>query len=314
MVGEFMNKCSFCGQEKETLIKNSDALSVSICPECIIACTKILIDEKNNPNYMELSELIADLNGVIDERNRLRIISWNCHYGLNLKKYLVMKEYNPQVLIIQECTKADFEFIKNMWEYRNWYNDDMYSYDRGLGLAIFSNNCKINFTEFFNRKFRYMIPYEITWNDEKFVLFMIWINPVEKNNYIRHFYDAVDYYKTKGMLNEKSILIGDFNLFSNDKNNGKEKMEEKLYPLVNCTKGTQFSDTVTYFDSKYGYGINDLCFITNDIKNDYKIDINIPNEWDEKKDKEHHWKDLSDHSPIILDIKLKYTNSTANCT
>jgi hypothetical protein len=245
---------------------------------------------------------MADLMVKVDKKNCLRIVSWNCHYGLNIKKYLAMMEYNPQVLIIQECTKDDFEFIKNMWEYRNWYNDDMYSYERGLGLAIFSNDCKIGFTEYFNRKFRYMVPYEITWNDETFVLFTTWINPVGKNDYDKHFYDAIDYYKTKKMLNEKSILIGDANLFVNDKN--REKMEEKLYPLVNCTKGTQFSDAATYFHGESGYGINDLCFITNDIKNNYTIDINIPNEWDEKKDKEHHWKDLSDHSPIILDIKL----------
>jgi hypothetical protein len=182
--GSFERKCSFCGQEEKTLVANNDNRSF-ICPKCIIECASILVFEKYDPSDTELSELLDDLIGGTD-KNRLKILSWNCHYGLNLEKYLGIMTYKPEVLILQECTKNDFEFIKSMWEYGNWYNDAMYSNDQGLGLAILSNKCKINFTETFNRRFRYMIPYELTWNDERLTVFITWINPTDKNNYDEH--------------------------------------------------------------------------------------------------------------------------------
>jgi hypothetical protein len=50
-------------------------------------------------------------------------------------------------------------------------------------------------------------------------------------------------------------------------------------------------------------GLNDFCFVSEDIINKFKIDVNIPDEWDDERDKYHHWKGLSDHSPIIINIK-----------
>jgi exonuclease III len=296
----FERKCSFCGQEEKTLIGNTD--NRFICPKCITECAKILVSTKYDPFYMELSAPLDDVLGGIDIKNHLKILSWNCHYGLNLKKYLAIMEYKPEALILQECTKTDFEFIKSKWEYGNWYNDALYSHDRGLGLAILSNKCKINFTEIFNRKFRYVIPYELTWNDEGLVVFITWVNPTDKNNYDEHLYDAIDYYRNKGMLNEKSIVIGDFNTFVKD-DKGLKLLEEKMLPLVNCAKEAPL--TPTYYHAINEMGVNDFCFVSEDIISKFEIRINIPEGWDEKQDKAHHWKGLSDHCPIIVDLQGK---------
>jgi exonuclease III len=296
----FERKCSFCGQEEKTLIGNTD--NRFICSKCIIECASILVSEKYDPSDMELSALLDDVLGGIDIKNHLKILSWNCHYGLNLKKYLTIMEYKPEVLILQECTKTDFEFIKNMWEYGNWYNDAMYSHDRELGLAILSNRCKINFTEIFNRKFRYVIPYELTWNDEKLTVFITWINPTDKNNYDEHLCDAIDYYTNKGMLNKKSIVIGDFNTFAKDDKDLK-RLEEKMLPLVNCAKGTQLKFTYNY--AQNSMGVDDFCFVSEDMINNFIIHINILSAWDKAQDKDHHWRGLSDHCPIIVDLQEK---------
>jgi hypothetical protein len=33
--------------------------------------------------------------------------------------------------------------------------------------------------------------------------------------------------------------------------------------------------------------------------------INSPDGWDDEQDKDHHWKGLSDHCPIIVDLQEK---------
>jgi hypothetical protein len=239
----------------------------------------------------------------------IRIVSWNCHYGLKLEKYLDISDnmkYYPQVLIIQECAKNDFDYIKDMWKYKNWYNDELKDNNSNLGLAIFSNDYKILFTEIFNRNYRYVIPYTLSSDKYKFTLFSVWINPID-GNYEKVFYEAIEYYRDKKMFDNHPIIIGDFNTFAKDENNLKdlENLENKLHPLVNCTKNTRFWGKPTYYHEKNKYGINDFCFLGEDIVKNFEINVNIPDEWDEEKDKAHHWKGLSDHSPVIVEVSIK---------
>jgi exonuclease III len=234
----------------------------------------------------------------------MNIVSWNWHYDSNIEKYFEILKYNPQILTIQECKKQEFDCIKNKWVHKNWYNDDLNREKSDLGVAIFSNEYKIEFTDIFNRKYRYFIPYVISKDKYQFILFSVWIKPVG-NNYEKHLDDAIEYYRGKNLLDDNSIVIGDFNTFAKTENERLKSLEDKLNPMINCTKDTPFYKAATYYDAKYGYGTDDFCFVSEDIKNKYKIDINIPAKWDEGKDKEHHWNGLSDHSPIIINIELK---------
>lgn len=235
----------------------------------------------------------------------MTLVNWNSHCGLKMEKYNDIISYNPNILIIQECTKNDFDYIKNMWNYKNWYNDDLKNNNSEIGVAIFSDY-RISFTEVFNRNFRYIIPYEITKNEEnKFTIFAVWVNPIE-GDYLKHFYEAINYYKDKKMLDNNSIIIGDFNIFANDNNKRLEKLEEELSPMINCTKGTDFYKNLTYYDSQYGYGIDDFCFVSKNIKDNYDIEAYIPSyKWDDAKEKKYRWNGLSDHCPIIVKIKFK---------
>ena len=232
----------------------------------------------------------------------MRIVSWNCHYGLKIEKYLEILRHSPQIVIIQECTKNDFDYVKNMWEYKNWYNDDLNNESSEYGVAIFSHEAKIEFTEIFNRKYRYVIPYKVSIDkDREFNLFTVWIKPVYKN-YLKPFYEAVKYYQTNKMLDDHSIIIGDFNTFAKKENGRLETLEKKLSPLLNCTKKKkQLWQTPTYYHAKNNMGIDDFCFASADIAD--KIEVTIPHkEWDDKQDKDHRWNGLSGHCPIIVDF------------
>jgi exonuclease III len=246
----------------------------------------------------------------MSKETKMIIVSWNCHFYLDEKKYLEIMKYDPQVLIIQECTKNDFDHIKNRWKYKNWYNDDLNNEESLLGIAIFSSDdFKIGYTDIFNRNYRYVIPYAISnsKNEHIFMLFSVWIKPVEGNydwseKYEKNLADAVDYYRNKKMLDHHAIYIGDFNTFAKD-DNGLKLLEEKMLPLVNCAKEAPL--TPTYYHAINKMGVNDFCFVSEDIISKFEIRINIPEGWDEKQDKAHHWKGLSDHCPIIVDLQEK---------
>ena len=244
------------------------------------------------------------------ENNVLRIVSWNCHWGLNAEKYLEIMNLNPRILIIQECKKIDFDYIKSMWKFKNWYNDDFYTdkneYGSEYGIAIFSNDYKIEFTEIFNRKYRYVVPYIISKDNINFKLFSVWIKSVN-GKYLKPLYDAIEYYQKKIMFDGNTIIIGDFNIFAKEINGELIKLEEKLKPLINCctinTKNTKLRHKPTYCHTKNNKGTDDFCFLGKDI---YKrlTSVNIPDKEDVTQDKDHRWNGLSDHCPIIVDFTL----------
>jgi exonuclease III len=211
-------------------------------------------------------------------------------------------EYSPDILVIQECLKNDFDFSKSNWDFKNWYNDDLNQEESELGIAIFSNKYSIKFTELFNRKYRYIIPYKVSiGKGNELTLFTVWVKPVE-GNYLKPFYEAINYYRNQKMLDVHSIIIGDFNTFAK-KDKDLEKLESKLDPLVNCAKETKLRETHTYCHTKNNTGIDDFCFASKDIAS--KIEVTIPEDkWDDKQDKEHRWHGLSDHCPIIVNFDL----------
>jgi hypothetical protein len=131
---------------------------------------------------------------------------------------------------------------------------------------------------------------------------LAWINPTDKKNYDEHLYDAIDYYKNKGMLNEKSIVIRDFNIVAKDDKDLK-LLEEKMSPLVNCTKVGSLKPTFYY--TRDNMGVDDFCFVGKDMIDNFIIHINRLSAWDKAQNKDHHWKGLSDHCPIIVDLQEK---------
>ena len=235
----------------------------------------------------------------------MRIVSWNCHYGLNLQKLNTVLEYSPNILLIQECRKNDFDVIKSNWKFKNWYNDDLNQEESELGIAIFSNEYKIAFTDIFNRNFRYVVPYFISNSKCNLTLFAVWIKPLminQSKDYKKPLYNAVKYYYDNKMINNNTLFIGDFNTFAKDEK-GLENLRKNIPPLENGAKNSKenYKET-TYYHGKNNYGIDDFCFASNDILK--KIKVSIPKGWDKEKRKDFHWKGLSDHRPIIVDINI----------
>lgn len=237
-----------------------------------------------------------------------RIVSWNCQYewekrqGLTLEKLEKISMYNSDVLVIQECTKRDFDAIKKEYKYKNWYCDDME--DSVLGIAILSKETPIEFTENFNRNFRYVVPFKIKINKKFIDLFAIWIKaPLDgKQNYAKEIYKALEYYKPS----EKTIMIGDFNIGSNLEHPDRysEVLEQfDSYNFNNAAKDTEFEFENTHWNAntKKNY-LNDFCFCSADLKV-HSFEIPEKDNWEQVGELKK-WNKISDHSPIIVDFEF----------
>ena len=261
----------------------------------------------------------------------MQIVSWNCkyfwmprYYGFSeLKHNKIVSEYpKNDILIIQEITYFEYVNVLNKFEYKysDWYCDGK---DSMLGIAIFSNKYIIQkmVDDMFYLPFRYIVPYkinEIENNKNEYYIFSVWTKKYIKNDnfhkydYVENLIEAIKYFNKINILNNKSIIIGDFNSGTTIDHSYESHIE-----LVNLLNNLDFINTSinnipnmeyveTYFDN-YGKGYtNDYCFISKEINKNEEIKFEIG-----KKD---IWidPDLSDHCPIIININSKTSPTALN--
>ena len=251
----------------------------------------------------------------------MRIVSWNCGGwtlgGFNAQKMQVMREYKPDILIVQECTKTDFDVLKPLWRHKSWYGDDQEVSNQGL--AVFSHGFSLGFTVEFNRNFRFVVPYclkDETGKIAPFTLFAVWtkdyIKGQEKENYKYqdNLLKALAYYQDKSFDGiGKKVVIGDFNTGSNKKNQTEyKKLEDFLgsdsIKLFNCAKANTKDKDTFYSKTRHEFYQDDFCFASETwaCSPITKVTIADADEWKKSDSWAFLWNDISDHCPIIVDL------------
>jgi exonuclease III len=231
----------------------------------------------------------------------LIIVSWNCSWekgGFNKDKFeYIVKKYNPNILIVQECKY--YECIQVNYGFSNftWYGDGK---DSKLGIGIFSNDYKLKLIpEFkYDVNFRYIVPYSfLLKNNMEIILFAIWAkNSLDKYfhnlSYIDNVHKAIDYYKN--IMNKNIILIGDFNSADTPEERKKDHLElvSKLldYNIYNCISKDRETQPTFFlkFDTNFPY-TDDYCFASDKIRiNNVEIGESCLN--------------YSDHCPLIVTL------------
>jgi hypothetical protein len=229
----------------------------------------------------------------------MKIISWNCQHSFDAIKIDEILKFGADIYVIQGCKKSDFDNFKKSWKYKNWYGDDHEFSDPEM--AIFSNNCKIEFSNEFNRNFRYIIPYRISNNDRQFTLFAVWTKPIPFY-YEENLKKAIASLEYKHIA-ENSMIIGDFNTEYNNKSEERYKeLVDHLGNFINCAVISKSEKRPTHFsDSQNKLFVNDFCFISKALyENMSNVNLKIDDIWVENEYKQKRWKNISDHCPIIL--------------
>jgi len=127
------------------------------------------------------------------------------------KKFMHVLNDSVDLAVIQECEHKDKLTIalQNI-PYNDiiWYGDNPHK-----GIAVISfNDVYIKRKPNFNPEFQYVLPVDVTVNDQRLTLFAIWTMPHKterQKRYVGQIWGAIHYYKKA--FKEASILIGDFN-------------------------------------------------------------------------------------------------------
>jgi endonuclease/exonuclease/phosphatase family metal-dependent hydrolase len=237
-----------------------------------------------------------------ENMGKLRVISWNCRYGLEYGKSNDKKEAvkglisKADILVLQELTESDFNSLGYSRERSDWHGDDKDAFGRDpLGVAVF---CREGFTvkRLYETpaQFRYILPYEISGLPAggALTLFAVWVKPVD-GDYLKPLYNAIQDNKNQKLLSNPSIMIGDFNTFAKDDNGRLDELEKSLKGLCNCAK--EFKTSPTFFTPRYGPGADDFCFATPDLPVS-QFTIGPQSDWIDTS--------LSDHCPVFVDFNF----------
>ena len=236
----------------------------------------------------------------------MKIIEWNSQ-GAFRKKNEKILSLKPDILIIPECENEEKLKFGKLTPKPNdffWYGD---SPNKGIGIFSYSE-FKFELLKEFNPRFRFVIPLKVTGKNYSFILFAIWAMDNKENSeerYIGQIWLAINYY-SNFLLNENTILIGDFNSNKiwdyNDRvgnhSDVVEKLKEKrifsLYHEKNKLEHGNEKHPTFYMYRKVEkpYHI-DYCFASEEIiKNGFDLSIG----------KVEEWIGLSDHTPITAVI------------
>jgi exonuclease III len=235
----------------------------------------------------------------------MRIVSWNCHYGLNKEKAEIILGTFPDtdIFVIQECKQKDIYFFDQEWKFKDWYGDDQ-DIKSDLGVAIFSKNQFVERNSGFNRKFRYVVPYTIKTNKKSLTLFAVWTKSVPFY-YDKNVTQAVCLSEYKDLISGDAIIIGDFNTgYSKDHQDRYNDLCKNLNGFKNCAIGKPEELKETFYSfTKNKLYLNDFCFVSENLYTETR-EIKIYDDWTKNEYEQKSWRGLSDHCPISVDFNF----------
>lgn len=237
----------------------------------------------------------------------MKIITWNCNMAFRKKANAILR-YKPDILVVPECEQPDklkFENAVKLPTDICWFGDNQH---KGLGVFSYSNY-RFKLLEIHNPAFKNVLPIAVTGGKIDFTLFAIWANnPGEKNGqYITQVWKAIHYYEPL-LLDNKTILIGDFNsntIWDKPKREGNHSTvvnklaEKKIYStyhtFYNQKQGSEKHATLFMYRHKNKTYHIDYCFASSDfITKLKKVEIG----------KYEDWTPYSDHKPLMVTFKI----------
>ena len=221
------------------------------------------------------------------------------------RKVDLLLQYQPDLLIIQECEHPDKIIFPVSPTNVIWYGDNQH---KGLGVFSFASY-KLELLSCHEPSFKTILPITVSDGDVDFTLFAIWANnPQDKGNqYVGQVWKALHHYEHL-IKPERTILAGDFNsnsIWDKPRRIGNHTdLVEKLnlkqiksvyhYHFGQEHGSEQHPSFNLYKNADKPYHL-DYCFVSEDIMLKLaEIQIGTYDEW-----RKH-----SDHLPLIIDFNF----------
>ena len=241
----------------------------------------------------------------------MKIVSWNCASKFR-EKYTSIIEENADIYVICECENPAEAKVKNYVEFAG----ENYFWTGNIhwkGLGIFAkDNIKLEPIEGLNEKFKNFIAVRV---NDNFNLLAVWAMGKDKEKGLNEYVEMIhDYFDANSELfDENLIMCGDFNsnaiwnhLHKAKDNEGNAKDQTNLNKKLN--NNGLFSAYHDLTNEKQGKETQSTFYQSRHLDQPYHIDYVYTG-----KDRvisfqigdAEKWIELSDHMPIIFEIKVE---------
>ncbi|WP_197051133.1 endonuclease/exonuclease/phosphatase family protein [Sulfurospirillum cavolei] len=220
------------------------------------------------------------------------------------KKSEIMTSFFHDIVILQEC-----EILEKIPNQEKVNSSLWIGHNQNKGLAVFAfNNYELKINPLYNEAYRYIIPIDIFFNKEKqFTLFAVWTMNDSINREQRYIGQVVYALKEyESLLNDKTIIIGDFNW---NKIWDMRKKKLNFADLLTITDSYNIKSLYHfYFNEVFGAEVLSTLFLQKNIKKPYHIDYCFAGSyWHEKLKnvdvgKPEKWLSKSDHMPLLFEF------------
>lgn len=232
----------------------------------------------------------------------MKIITWNCN-GAFRKKLRVAEEFQPDLMVIQECEDP----AQSTKEYRSWADNFLwFGKNKNKGIGVFAlANINIEPLDWQDNGLQLFLPCKV---NNSFTLLAVWTKHANSPNfrYIGQLWKYMQMHK-KNLKETKLLICGDLN--SNvcwdewDRWWNHSDVVKELEEIENYSIYHQF------YNEKQGKETKPTLFHRRNLEKRYHVDYVFATKgmFDKEKNKiivgEHDkWLEFSDHMPIFFTI------------
>ena len=233
----------------------------------------------------------------------MKVLSWNCNCKFR-DKYQLLKKYNADILIIQECEDPQQSSDS---EYKQWAKNYLWVGDKKhQGLGVFAKtNITLKALPPHSNAYKLFLPVLI---NNQYTLVAVWTKSAStlKKGYINQLWNFL--LENKEFLDfSKIIIAGDWN---SNAQSDRKRSEGNHSDVVRFLKKEDVHSAYHYLQ-KIEHGDESMAtfFLHRNIKKPYHFDYIFTHESWLNQDcsfslfKPTQWLKYSDHIPILLDTK-----------
>jgi len=233
----------------------------------------------------------------------LRVLAWNCAMALHKKAHAVAR-IQPDIAVISECGESSILSLEQFGYAGVWVGSNPH---KGLGLFV---RKPLRPRPLSQSKQKWVLAADVEGYGQPLRIIAVWacrVGAIKRDNYIGQLYAALRD-NPDWLVCQNTVVAGDFNSNS---------IWDVSRPVGNHTAVVELlaaqgivSAYHTFYDEVQGRESKHTLYLLKNRSRPFHIDyVFVPEAWVKRLDKVSirdgaKWAELSDHRPIIVDVRL----------